>query len=147
MSNNEVARKIPFEVKAECFKETVKEYFSRYKNESGAEDCIEVCLIREGYRAVLGAEEEINRQKAEIEKLNCELSQPVLATKELKISHEKAFLIGEERAIAQAIKSEARKEFADKVAQNLGFAFLRKHTCVLDVMENLLKEMESDDNG
>ena len=70
MSNNEVTRnKLSFEKRAKYFKKRVGEFFTSYKNESGGEDCIEVCLIREGRRAVIMAEEEINRQKADNVKL------------------------------------------------------------------------------
>ncbi len=69
MTDNEIIREVPFEKSAECFKKDVKEYFDCYKKKSDGEDCIEVCLIRGGYRTVLKAEQEINRQRAEIERL------------------------------------------------------------------------------
>ncbi len=73
MKDNEIIKDIPFEEKTAWYKKDIKDFFSRYKNESGGEDCIEVCLIRAGYRTVLKAEEEINRQKAEIERLKSDL--------------------------------------------------------------------------
>ena len=70
MTANEIKREQPsFEVRAESLKKRTKEFFSTYENPNGSEDRLEICLIREGYRAVLMAEEEINRQKAEIERL------------------------------------------------------------------------------
>ena len=69
-TDNEIKREQPsFEVRAESLKKRTKEFFSTYENPNGSEDRLEICLIREGYRAVLMAEEEINRQKAEIERL------------------------------------------------------------------------------
>ena len=81
MNGNESIRKIAFEENLAYFKRDVKDFFATYKNQSGGEDCIEICLIRSGYRTVLKAEEIINRQKAEIERLDREvdrLSQCVL---------------------------------------------------------------------
>lgn len=70
MTDNEIKREQPsFEVRAESLKKRTKEFFSTYENPNGSEDGLEICLIREGYRAVLMAEKEINRQKAETENL------------------------------------------------------------------------------
>ncbi len=73
MSNSEVARnQLTFEERAKYFEKDVKEFFNSYKNESGGEDCIEVCLIQAGRRAIAMAEKEINRQKEEIKSLKSE---------------------------------------------------------------------------
>ena len=70
MPKNEIKREeVTFEIRAESFKEGTKKFFSDYENPSGCEDRLEVCLIREGFRAVSKAEEEINRLKAEIYQL------------------------------------------------------------------------------
>lgn len=66
MSDNEIKREITFEEEFSCLEKDVKDFFGNYENQSGGEDCIEVCLIRSGYRAAKKAREEINRQKAEI---------------------------------------------------------------------------------
>lgn len=42
-------------------------------------------------------------------------------------------------------KSEAYKEFADKLAQTLGFRFLSDNEWVLNTMQNLLKELVGDE--
>ena len=68
MTDNEIKREQPsFEVRAESLKKRTKEFFSTYENPSGSEDRLEICLIRDGCRAVSQAEEIINRQKAEKE--------------------------------------------------------------------------------
>lgn len=41
-------------------------------------------------------------------------------------------------------KAEAYKECLDELARRLGYAFLSKHSCVLDIMENLLNELVGD---
>lgn len=70
MTDNEIKREQPsFEVRAESLKKRTKEFFSTYENPNGSEDRLEICLIREGYRAVLTAEKQINRQKANAEGL------------------------------------------------------------------------------
>ena len=163
LTDNENVKKIAFEVKAECFKKTVKEYFSRYKNESGAEDCIEICLVREGYRAVLGAEEEINRQKEEIERLQSIL---LSFTSEVETwSNKKGYdttelsliaILDEATNIKAEIKAEARKEFAAKLYncfkeyetydKHYTFEILDKIESVEAFFDNLLKELESEQN-
>ncbi|MEE1050198.1 MAG: transposase [Clostridia bacterium] len=44
-------------------------------------------------------------------------------------------------------KAEAYKECLDELARRLGYAFLSKHSCVLDIMENLLNELVGDTDG
>lgn len=103
MSSSEVARnQLTFEERAKYFKKRVEEFFTSYKNESGGEDCIEVCLIREGRRAVIMAEEEINRQKEEIESLKSECQAAD----------------GYEYALVERTKTEAYKEFAERLKEN-----------------------------
>lgn len=69
MTDKEIAREITLDEILSYFKERVKDFFATYKNESGGEDRIEICLIREGYRTLLRAEEKLKRQQAEIEQL------------------------------------------------------------------------------
>lgn len=45
------------------------------------------------------------------------------------------------------VKAEAYKECLDELARRLGYAFLSKHSCVLDIMENLLNELVGDTDG
>lgn len=44
-------------------------------------------------------------------------------------------------ALVEYTKAEAYKECLDELARRLGYAFLSKHSCVLDIMENLLNEL------
>lgn len=74
MTDKEIEREQNFAKKSAYFKKRVKDYFANYENKSGGEDCIEICLIREGYRNVLKAEEEIKRQQLEIERLTLEIA-------------------------------------------------------------------------
>ena len=70
LKDNEIIKDISFEKKTAYYKKEIKDFFSRYENKSGGEDCTEVCLIRAGYRTVLKAEEEINRLQAELKVSN-----------------------------------------------------------------------------
>lgn len=53
----------------------------------------------------------------------------------------------ENQKIRCEIKAEAYKECLDELARRLGYAFLSKHSCVLDIMENLLNELVGDGDG
>ncbi len=130
MTDNEIKREQPsFEVRAESLKKRTKEFFSTYENPNGSEDRLEICLIREGYRAVLMAEEEINRQKAEIERLE-DLNKCYYTSCQqiAKSNHE--------------IKAEAVKEFAERLKEKATpHYFDNTHFAVkVEEIDNLLKE-------
>lgn len=139
---DEVKRKIPFETRLNCFKERVVDFFkNEYRNPNGNEDCIEVCIIRDGYRTVLSLEEEINRQKAEVDRLR----------EGIKFERERVDNIP--NLLLQA-QSEARKEFAErlttiiceKLEQSLDNPDGDNYyvTDVYTDIDNLLKEMEGE---
>lgn len=135
MSDNEIKREQPsFEVRAESLKKRTKEFFSTYENPNGSEDRLEICLICEGYRAVLMAEEEINRQQAEIERLEANLKEAFAEIEALK-------------QINLHCKVESVKEFAEKyerlLLSQLTTAPLDKKEWInfcLDELDNLKKE-------
>jgi hypothetical protein len=72
----------------------------------------------------------INRQKAEIERLQNERIERIRELTEVVYDKE----------IAEA-KSEAIKEFAERLENELGDAFLRENNCVTTIIDNLVKEM------
>jgi len=118
MTDNEIIKACPFEKTIEHYKKNIKEFFSRYKNKSGGEDCIEVCLIREGYRAILKAEEEINRQKAEIERLKEFINSGGTNLKNM-FRNAKIEPIGEIHFKTEKdVKAEATKEFAERLCKD-----------------------------
>ncbi|MBR3974385.1 MAG: hypothetical protein IKJ88_00835 [Clostridia bacterium] len=121
--NPEIERDQPsFEVRAESLKKRTKEFFSTYENPDGSEDRLEICLIREGHRTVLLAEEEIKRLKTELKRLNEEYMSLEAAYREQE-DYESQILEGVEvcacchekydEKIKQA-KTEAIKEFAKR---------------------------------
>lgn len=156
MTDNEIKREQPsFEVRAESLKKRTKEFFSTYENPSGSEDRLEICLIREGYRAVLMAEEEINRQKAEIAKLTLDLK--VIQHTATKYPH---CVMRDNVAIftkspedydrwVSDITLEIFKFYAERlkktILSQLGISTMEKkeayHFCI-DEIDNLVKEME-----
>lgn len=124
---NEIETKIPFEIRAESLKKRTKEFFSTYENPTGSEDRLEICLIREGYRAVLLAEEEINRLKEENTKL--QLSIGMTSDK---------YRVGR-------IEAKAYREFAHALKTYFRLRFLRRkcYDKIIDeVVADLLKRTE-----
>lgn len=106
MTDNEFMQECSFEVRLGCYKENIHEFFSRYKNKSGGDECVEMCLIREGYRTVLKAEEEINRQRQELEMASYSLESMLF---EVKNAHKLR-----DKAITNAIQ-----DFAERLKNKL----------------------------
>lgn len=123
-TDNEIITKQSFEEKLTHFKKETKDFFATYQNKSGGEDCIEVCLIRYGYRTVLVAEDLINRLKAENEAL---ISAQETLQKHIEKQIEKA-------------KAEAIKEFAERLKK---YSELYSYVTPRDI-DNLVKEMVGD---
>lgn len=126
MTDNEITREITFSEELPNFKEGIKEVFDNYSNPDGGEDPLYISVLRDSYRIVRKAEEEINRQQAEIERLQ-------------KLLDDKC-----DRCIARD-KSEAVKEFAERLKEK-SFQSFGNYGITRDVVEvcnidNLVKEM------
>lgn len=100
----------------------------------------------------------INRQKAEIEELAYKLECLLCHATGGKLSKHTYPLDTMERYVNDTIqeyceeaieeaKTEARKEFAERLEKELGELFMAKHNVVGEVIDNLLIEMESENNG
>ena len=74
MTDNEITREKTFSEELPYFRERIKEIFDNYDNPNGYEDPLYIAVLRDSHRIVRKAEEEINRQKLEIERLESELS-------------------------------------------------------------------------
>ena len=124
MTDNEITREKTFSEELPYFKERVNEVFDNYDNFNGYEDPLYVAVLHDSKRVVRKAEEEINRQKAEIERLK---------GWENLLKAEKHSLI----------KSEAIKEFARRLKCGVP-----QETGVIRCsdVDNLLKEMECENN-
>ena len=76
----------------------------------------------------------INRQDAEIESLK----------KDLSVSRD-AYISIQDRY--EHAKSEARKEFIEKIKEKKMQSTMDIHICTIEMIDNLLKEMESENNA
>ena len=73
MTDNEIKREKTFSEELPYFKERIKEVFDNYDNPNGYEDPLYIDVLRDSKRIVRKAEEEINRQQEEIDKLTYNL--------------------------------------------------------------------------
>ena len=137
MTDNEITRKKTFSEELPHFKERIKEVFDNYKNPNGSEDPLYICVLRDSNRIVRKAEEEIACQKAEIKrlKLECYKLYPKGSSYSMQVE-------ASDR-LEHQIKSEARKEFSEKLKKRF---YLCAGRCVVDVyhIDNLVKEMAGD---
>ena len=106
MTDNEITREKTFSEELPYFKERIKEVFDNYHNLNGGEDPLYIAVLRDGYRIVRKAEEEITRQQAEIEQLKFEIA------KLLPKGCPYAIQVEVSNKLEARIKSEAVKEFA-----------------------------------
>lgn len=137
---DEMDREVTFKNRLESFKKNVKDYFEYdYKNKNGGEDPWEICLIRDGYRIASQAEELINRQKAEIERLE-------------KVRKRQAQFLDEERGqkyelynVIAKTKSKALTEFAERLKAISDSRPLYDELVYIDEIEEVVKEMTEEE--
>lgn len=156
---DEISNKVSFNDRLTCFKSDVKDYFEApvIKNDNSVEECLEVYLIRDGYRIVNKAEEIINIQKAKIEELKaenekskckiCTLEGSIETLKEMNEQlgvdvDRKYNLICKLEEDLRDSKSNAIKEFAERLKLKLQWdcEFSDKLVFENDI-DNLVKEM------
>lgn len=94
MTNEEAKREKTFSEELPYFKERMKEISDNYDNPDGYADVLYLSALSDSHRIVRKAEEEINRQQAEIEKLKKQIAE-----------------------VNKTIKSEAIKEFAKRLKE------------------------------
>ena len=130
MTDKEIIIEKTFSEELPYFKERIKEVFDNYNNPNGNEDPLYICVLRDSNRIVRKAEEEITRQKAEINELKHErkvliedihcsadkINEQLEEIEELKIENKSL------RSAANCYKlhynearTEAYKEFAEKL--------------------------------
>lgn len=152
MTDNEITREKTFSEELPYFKEQIKEIFDNYHNPNDNEDPLRISVLRDSYRIVRKAEEEITCQKAEIERLKRE--NEILST-----NADTAFQDGLNEAqdlyatqVENEIKTEAIKEFADKLKENVtdchtvsdGEYVGYDWTDIAHCIDNLVKEVVGD---
>lgn len=129
MTDNEITREKIFSEELLYFKERIKEVFDNYHNPNGYEDPLYIAVLRDSNRIVRKAEEEITHQQAEIEELRKRIAE-----------------------VNKTIKSEAIKEFAERLKENItnchavsdGEYVGYDWTDITQCIDNLVKEMMED---
>lgn len=154
MTDKEITREKTFSEELPYFKDRIEEVFDNYNNPNGNEDPLYICVLRDSKRIVRKAEEEITRQKTEIERLKSMNQAKLDCIHDLQKENETlsrnadtAFLDGlnERRDVfAPEIKAEAYKEFAEKL-KDAAMPYLRggKYYEIITTwcIDTLLKEM------
>ena len=135
MTDNEIIKVIPLEDRIEHYNKRLKEVFDSYyrRHTDGAEETLEICVLRESSKLTYTLHDLINRQKAEIERLTDTLNATIAGQETLQ------------RHIKTA-KAEAIKAFAERLKD------MHKHNTtsvvslvtVFDNINNLVKEMVGD---
>ncbi len=163
MKDKDIVREQNYINRIEVFKERTDEFFANYENLSGGEECLEVCLIRDGCRAVSQAEETINRLQAEnkkneniirladktIETANAEIERLKEENENLRDSLAKKKFKDEmfEMTLGE-YKAEAYKECIEKVMETALVikenAFQGCYVISKGNLDNLLKELVGD---
>ena len=146
MTDNEIMREKTFSEELHYFKERIGEVFDNYDNPNGNEDPLCISVLRDSERIVRKADEEINRQQAEIEQLKFEIA------KLLPKGCPYAIQVEVSNKLEAQIKSEAIKEFADRLKENItdchtvsdGEYVGYDWTDITHCIDNLIKEMVVD---
>ncbi len=129
MTDNEITKEKTFSEELPHFKERIKEVFDNYNNPNGNEDPLYICVLRGSKRIVRKAEEEITRQKTEIERLQKEVNLVSIQFQDLQEDTDE-------------IRAKAYTEFAEKLKEEW---FCNRYDSpdvdFDDFIDNLLKEM------
>lgn len=121
------------------FKERMKEISDNYDNPDGYADVLYLSALSDSNRIVRKAEEEINRQKAEIEQLKFEIA------KLLPKGCPYAIQVEASNKLEAQIKSEAIKEFAERLKEKaITYYTITGHWVSVKDIDNLVKEMVGD---
>lgn len=122
--DNEVTREKTFSEELPYFKEQMKDAFEMYTNSDGHIDVVDISLLIDTKRILRKAEEEINRQQAEIERLTKETMNMA--------------------ATIETCQGEAIKEFAERLKEKqqtfTGDEYAYKFIYLIEI-DNLVKEM------
>ena len=123
MTDNEITREKTFSEELPYFKERIKEIFDNYDNPDGYADMLYLSTLSDSNRIVRKAEEEIIRQQREIESLK------------------KVVIDNYVTEYDDKIKTEAYKEFAERLKENTITKFDWNEYVEIEEVDNLLKEM------
>lgn len=90
MTDNEIKREMTFSEELPYFKEQIKEIFDNYHNPDGSEDPLHISALRDSYRIVRKAEEEITCLKTENKRLEKEVNLVSIQFQDLQERYEEA---------------------------------------------------------
>ena len=132
MTDNEIKREKTFSEELPYFKEQMNKVFDYYDNPMGCAEMLYIDVLRDSNRVVRKAEEEITRQKTEIEQLKFEIA------KLLPKGCPYAIQVEVSNKLEAQIKAEAVKEFAARLKCGVP-----QETGVIRCsdVDNLVKEM------
>ena len=136
MTDNEIKREKTFSEELPYFKEQMNKVFDYYDNPMGCAEMLYIDVLRDSNRVVRKAEEEITRQKTEIEQLKFEIA------KLLPKGCPYAIQVEVSNKLEAQIKAEAVKEFAARLKEIVKFTD-DTYECweIEGYIDNLVKEM------
>ena len=157
MTDKEIVIEKTFSEELPYFKERIKEVFDNYNNPNGNEDPLYICVLRDSDNIVRKAEEEITRQKTEIDDLKHErevliedihhfVDKNNEQLEEIeKLERTISYLEGVCESTPDKIRAEAVKEFAYRLKQKSEYyengQGWEGRICYEDDIDSLVKEM------
>ena len=158
MTDKEIVIEKTFSEELPYFKERIKEVFDNYNNPNGNEDPLYICVLRDSDNIVRKAEEEITRQKTEIDELKHErevliedihcsadkINEQLEEIEKLEITI--AYLECVCENTADKVRTEAIKEFVEKLKKRYDNPvwYLGGSNGFFDNLDNFVKEMVGD---
>lgn len=158
MTDKEIVIEKTFSEKLPYFKERIKEVFDNYNNPNGNEDPLYICVLRDSDNIVRKAEEEITRQKTEIDELKHErevliedihhfVDKNNEQLEEIeKLERTISYLEGVCESTPDKVRTEAIKEFVEKLKKRYDNPvwYLGGSNGFFDNLDNLVKEIVGD---
>ena len=158
MTDKEIVIEKTFSEKLPYFKERIKEVFDNYNNPNGNEDPLYICVLRDSDNIVRKAEEEITRQKTEIDDLKHErevliedihhfVDKNNEQLEEIeKLERTTSYLEGVCESTPDKVRTEAIKEFVEKLKKRYDNPvwYLGGSNGFFDNLDNFVKEMVGD---
>lgn len=158
MTDKEIIIEKTFSEKLPYFKERIKEVFDNYNNPNGNEDPLYICVLRDSDCIVRKAEEEITRQKAEIDELkherkvliediHCSADKINEQLEEIeKLERTISYLESVRESTSDKVRTEAIKEFVEKLKKRYDNPvwYLGGSNGFFDNLDNFVKEMVGD---
>ena len=159
MTDNETTREKTFSEELPYFKERIKEVFDNYSNPNGNEDPLYICVLRDSDNIVRKAEEEITRQKTEIDDLKHEREMLIKDIHHFvdknneqleeieKLERTISYLEGVCESTPDKIRAEAVKELVEKLKKRYDNPvwYLGGSNGFFDNLDNFVKEMVGED--